>query len=98
MQTIGKALALCVKSLLDKLIAEAPFIIRGIQVVGGSEFKSIFETECQAPGTLRAAARSTPLPHEAFVDALTASAATPLADKPRLQAPGQASPPPTQMC
>ncbi|MGH6811192.1 MAG: hypothetical protein ACREDM_02230 [Methylocella sp.] len=38
------------KSLLDKLIAEAPFAIGGIQVDGGSEFKSAFEEECEARG------------------------------------------------
>ena len=31
------------KSLLGKLITEAPFAIRGIQVDGGGEFKSVFE-------------------------------------------------------
>ena len=36
--------------MLDKLIAEAPFAIRGIQVDGGAEFKSAFELECQARG------------------------------------------------
>ncbi len=29
---------------------EAPFPVRGIQVDGGSEFKSVFEAECQARG------------------------------------------------
>ena len=36
--------------MLDKLIDEAPFAIRGIQVDGGAEFKSVFEAECQARG------------------------------------------------
>lgn len=35
-------------ALLDKLCAEAPFPIRGIQVDGGSEFKAEFEQACQA--------------------------------------------------
>lgn len=52
--TIGRvstqASATSAKSLLDKLLAEAPFPIGGIQVDGGSEFKSVFETECQARG------------------------------------------------
>lgn len=52
--TIGRvstqASATSAKSLLDKLIDEAPFAIRGIQVDGGSEFKSVFEAECQARG------------------------------------------------
>jgi putative transposase len=52
--TIGKvatsASAQSAKSLLDKLITEAPFEIRGIQVDGGSEFRSVFEQECQARG------------------------------------------------
>src|ERR1700724_3947979 len=30
--------------------AEAPFAVRGIQVDGGAEFKSVFEAECQARG------------------------------------------------
>ena len=52
--TIGRvsrqASASSAKSLLDKLIDEAPFAIRGIQVDGGAEFKSVFEAECQARG------------------------------------------------
>jgi transposase InsO family protein len=52
--TVGRvsseASATSAKSLLDKLLAEAPFPIRGIQVDGGSEFKSVFEAECQARG------------------------------------------------
>jgi putative transposase len=38
------------KALLDKIIETAPFKISGIQVDGGSEFKSIFEDECQRRG------------------------------------------------
>ena len=34
-------------ALLDKLIAEAPFPVTGIQVDGGSEFKAEFEAACQ---------------------------------------------------
>lgn len=52
--TVGRvaleASATSAKALLDKLIAEAPFPIRGIQVDGGSAFKSVFEHECQARG------------------------------------------------
>ncbi|HET6375580.1 MAG TPA: integrase core domain-containing protein [Methylocella sp.] len=52
--TIGRvctqASASSAKSLLDKLLTEAPFPVRGIQVDGGSEFKSVFEAECQARG------------------------------------------------
>jgi putative transposase len=52
--TIGRgcrqASAISAKSLLAKLLAEAPFPSRGIQVDGGSEFKSVFEQECQARG------------------------------------------------
>ena len=36
--------------LLDKLIAEAPFTIEGIQVDGGSEFKAAFEQACKDKG------------------------------------------------
>ena len=45
-----RAKSLLAKSLLAKLLAEAPFPIGGIQVDGGSEFNSVFETECQARG------------------------------------------------
>jgi putative transposase len=38
------------KAFLDKIIETAPFKISGIQVDGGSEFKSIFEEECQRRG------------------------------------------------
>ena len=37
-------------ALLDKLIAEAPFPVRAIQVDGGSEFMAEFECECQTRG------------------------------------------------
>jgi putative transposase len=46
----GQASASSAKVLLDKLIDEAPFAVRGIQVDGGAEFKSVFEAECQARG------------------------------------------------
>ncbi len=46
----GKASAASAKALLDKLLREAPFPIRGIQVDGGSEFKSVFEQECEKRG------------------------------------------------
>lgn len=42
-----KATATAAKALLDKLIAEAPFKIEGIQVDGGSEFKAAFEEACK---------------------------------------------------
>ena len=45
-----KASATSAKALLDKLIAEAPFLVSGIQVDGGSEFRSLFETECHRRG------------------------------------------------
>jgi hypothetical protein len=38
---------------IDKLLAEAPLQIRGIQVDGDSEFESVFEAECQARGLER---------------------------------------------
>jgi len=44
----GSASAAAAKALLDKLIAEAPFPVRGIQVDGGSEFMAEFEAECRA--------------------------------------------------
>ena len=50
--TIGRvaksASAASATALLDKLIAEAPFRVRGIQVDGGSEFMAEFEAQCQA--------------------------------------------------
>ena len=42
-----RATAQCATILLDKLIAEAPFPVTGIQVDGGSEFKAAFEQACQ---------------------------------------------------
>jgi putative transposase len=44
------ASAASAKSLLDKLLMEAPFPVRGIQVDGGSNFKSVFEQECEKCG------------------------------------------------
>jgi putative transposase len=46
----GRATALCATALLDKLVAEAPFPVRGIQVDGGSEFRAAFEEACQSRG------------------------------------------------
>lgn len=43
----GRASAASASALLDKLIAEAPFPVAGIQVDGGSEFKAEFEQACQ---------------------------------------------------
>ena len=43
-----RATAQCATVLLDKLIAEAPFKVQGIQVDGGSEFRAAFEQACQA--------------------------------------------------
>lgn len=43
----GRATAACATALLDKLMAEAPFPVRGIQVDGGSEFRAGFEKACQ---------------------------------------------------
>ena len=43
----GRASAASAKAMLDKLIAEAPFPVRGLQVDGGSEFRAEFETECR---------------------------------------------------
>jgi transposase InsO family protein len=45
-----RATAQSATALLDKLIAEAPFKIEGIQVDGGSEFRANFEDACQAKG------------------------------------------------
>lgn len=42
----GRATAACAEVLLDKLLAEAPFAITGIQVDGGSEFMAEFEKAC----------------------------------------------------
>lgn len=46
----GRATAACATALLDKLIAEAPFPVQGIQVDGGSEFRAAFEQACQNRG------------------------------------------------
>jgi putative transposase len=46
----GRATAACATALLDKLQAEAPFPIKGVQVDGGSEFRSAFEQACQDRG------------------------------------------------
>ena len=52
--TIGRvatrASADSAKALLDKLVAEAPFPIRGIQVDGGAEFMAGFEQACRDKG------------------------------------------------
>ena len=52
--TVGRvarfARAGAAKALLNKLIAEAPFPIQGIQVDGGSEFKAEFEQACAEKG------------------------------------------------
>jgi hypothetical protein len=45
-----EASATSAKSLLDKLLIEAPFPVRDIQVDDGSEFKSVFEQECEKRG------------------------------------------------
>jgi transposase InsO family protein len=46
----SRATANLAASFLDKLIAEVPFRIEGIQVDGGSEFMAEFETACAAKG------------------------------------------------
>ncbi len=46
----GVASAQAAKALLDKLCAEAPFPVTGIQVDGGSEFKAEFEQACADRG------------------------------------------------
>lgn len=52
--TVGRvatrASAASATALLDKLIAEAPFPVRGIQVDGGSEFMAQFEQACRDKG------------------------------------------------
>lgn len=52
--TVGRvatqASAQSATALLDKLCAEAPFPVTGIQVDGGSEFKADFEKACAARG------------------------------------------------
>jgi putative transposase len=49
--TVGKAYnratAASAKLFLDKLIADMPFTVEGLQVDGGSEFMAEFEAECQ---------------------------------------------------
>lgn len=49
--TIGhvatEATASAAKTLLDKLLAKAPFRVRGIQVDGGAEFMAVFEDHCR---------------------------------------------------
>lgn len=45
-----RATATTAAVLLDKLIADAPFKIEGIQVDGGSEFKAEFEQACKDKG------------------------------------------------
>ena len=44
------ASASAASNLLDKLIASAPFTVRGVQVDGGSEFMSVFEDHCRDRG------------------------------------------------
>jgi putative transposase len=44
------ASATAAKALLDKLCAEAPFPVQGIQVDGGSEFMAEFEAACAEKG------------------------------------------------
>jgi transposase InsO family protein len=44
------ASARAARALLDKLCAQAPFKVTGIQVDGGSEFKAVFEQACAAKG------------------------------------------------
>lgn len=44
------ATAAAAKTLLDKLIATVPFVVEGIQVDGGSEFRAVFEDECERRG------------------------------------------------
>lgn len=46
----GRATAHLAAQFLDKLIAEAPFTVTGIQVDGGSEFRAGFEQACQEKG------------------------------------------------
>ena len=57
----GRATARCAAALLDKLIAEVPFLIEGIQVDGGLQFQAQFEDACQKPAApLRSCRRSGP--------------------------------------
>jgi transposase InsO family protein len=46
----SRATANLAATFLDKLLAEAPFKIKGIQVDGGSEFMADFEQACQKKG------------------------------------------------
>ena len=45
-----RATAAAASLFLDKVLAEMPFPVTGIQVDGGSEFKAEFEEACQAKG------------------------------------------------
>jgi putative transposase len=45
-----KATAAAARALLDKLVAEAPFKVKAIQVDGGSEFRAEFEQACADKG------------------------------------------------
>ena len=49
-QAFGRATARTAAAFLDKLIAEAPFTVKAIQVDGGSEFKAQFEQACADKG------------------------------------------------
>ena len=46
-QARNRATASAAALFLDKLVADMPFKVRGIQVDGGSEFMAGFETECE---------------------------------------------------
>ncbi|HET7413364.1 MAG TPA: integrase core domain-containing protein [Pararhizobium sp.] len=46
----ARATATSAARFLDKLIAEAPFPVRALQIDGGSEFKAEFEQACEAKG------------------------------------------------
>ena len=46
----GRASANLAAGFLDKLLADMPFKVTGIQVDGGSEFRADFETACQTKG------------------------------------------------
>ena len=46
----GRATANLAAGFLDKLLADMPFKVTGIQVDGGSEFRADFETACQIKG------------------------------------------------
>ena len=48
----GRATAITARDFLEDLLARAPFVIRAIQVDGGSEFKAEFEAACQEKGLL----------------------------------------------